>query len=103
MLASSDRLSLGSGILTKGSGSIFAFDFLGTGAVGNTYTLMTFGSSTGFSVSDFTYTNLTNGLNGTFALNGTSLTFSVVPEPTTFALLGTGLMVAFFALRRRIE
>jgi autotransporter-associated beta strand protein len=99
--ATADHLALGSGILTKGSGSIFTFDFLGTGAAGNTYTLMTFGSSSGFSVSDFTYTNLTNGLNGTFALDGTSLTFSVVPEPTTFALLGAGLMVTFFARRRR--
>ncbi len=102
-LATADRLALGSGILAKGSGSIFTFDFLGTGAAGNTYTLMTFGSSTGFSVSDFTYTNLTNGLNGTFALNGTNLTFSVVPEPTTFALLGAGLMVTVFARRRRRE
>ncbi|TXI87799.1 MAG: PEP-CTERM sorting domain-containing protein [Cupriavidus sp.] len=99
--ATADRLALGSGILSKGSGSIFTFDFLGTGAAGNTYTLMTFGSSSGFSVGDFTYTNLTDGLNGTFALNGTSLTFSVVPEPTTFALLGAGLMVTFFARRRR--
>lgn len=101
--ATADRLALGSGILSKGSGSIFTFDFLGTGAAGDTYTLMTFGSSTGFSVSDFTYTNLTSGLNGTFALNGTSLTFSVVPEPTTFALFGAGLMVTFFARRRRRE
>lgn len=99
--ATADRLALGSGILSKGSGSIFTFDFLGTGAAGNTYTLMTFGSSSGFSVSDFTYTNLTNGLNGTFALNAGSLTFSVVPEPTTFALLGAGLMVAIFARPRR--
>ncbi len=101
--ATADRLALGSGILAKGSGSIFTFDFLGTGAAGNTYTIMTFGSITGFSVSDFTYTNLTNGLNGTFALSGTNLTFSVVPEPTTFALLGAGLLVTFFARRRRIE
>ncbi|GAT34672.1 PEP-CTERM protein-sorting domain-containing protein [Terrimicrobium sacchariphilum] len=99
--ATSDRLALGSGILTKQSGSVFAFDFLGSGAAGNTYTLMTFGSSSGFSVSDFSYTNLTNGLTGTFGLNAGSLTFSVVPEPTTFALLGAGLMVTFFARRRR--
>lgn len=101
--ATADRLALGAGILAKGSGSIFTFDFLGTGAAGNTYTLMTFGSSTGFSVSDFTYTNLTSGLDGTFALNGTSLTFTVVPEPATFALLGAGLMVMFFARRRHRE
>ncbi len=99
--ATADRLALGSGILSKGSGSIFTFDFLGTGAAGNTYTLMTFGSSSGFSVGDFTYTNLTNGLDGTFALNAGSLTFTVVPEPTTFALLGAGLMVAIFARPRR--
>lgn len=99
--ATADRLALGSGILAKGSGSIFTFDFLGTGAAGNTYTLMTFGSSTGFSVTDFTYTNLTNGLTGSFALNGGSVTFSVVPEPTTFALVGAGLMVTLLARRRR--
>lgn len=99
--ATSDLLSLGSGILLKGTGSTFTFDFLGSGAAGNTYTLLTFGSASGFSVGDFSYSNLTNGLSGTFELNAGSLTFSVVPEPTTFALLGAGLMVTFFAPRRR--
>lgn len=100
-VGSSDRLSLGSGILAKGTGTIFTFDFLGTGAAANTYTLLTFGSSIGFSVSDFSYTNLGGGLSGTFSLQGDSLQFSVVPEPQTYALLAGGLMAVFFFRRKR--
>lgn len=102
-LGNSDRLSLGSGILKKGSlgGNTFAFDFLGTGVAENTYTLLTFGSSDGFSVSDFSYTNLGGGLSGTFSLQGNSLQFSVVPEPQTYALLAAGLMAVFFFRRKR--
>jgi len=100
-VGSSDRLSLGSGILSRGTGTIFTFDFLGTGVAENSYTLLTFGSSTGFSVSDFSYTNLGGGLSGTFSLQGNSLQFSVVPEPQTYALLAAGLMAVFFFRRKR--
>jgi len=100
LAATSDKLSLGAGILTKGTGSIFAFDFLGTGSEGNTYTLLTFGS-TGFSVGDFSYTNLAGGLSGTFTLQGNSLMFSVVPEPQTYVLLAVGLMAVLLVRRKQ--
>lgn len=100
LAATSDKLSLGSGILTKGTGSIFAFDFLGTGAAGDTYTLLTFGS-TDFLVGDFSYSNLAGGLSGTFTLQGNSLLFSVVPEPQTYALLAAGLMAVLFLRRKQ--
>lgn len=92
-----DRLSLGSGVLTKGSTGTFQFDFLGTGAANYTYTLLTFGSSAGgFVAGNFSFTNLAPGLSGTFALTATALDFAVVaiPEPSVLAaLLGGGLLL----------
>ena len=77
----SDQLALGDGDFQKGttSGS-FAFDFGGTGASDQTYTLATFGS-TSFSAADFTATNLAAGVTGHFVLSGTSLIFSTVTPP----------------------
>lgn len=98
---SSDLLSLGSGVFDKGTGSVFSFDFLGTGAGGFTYTLVTFGS-TDFVLGDFSYTNLASGLTGEFVLNSNNLQFTVVPEPTVAALLfgGVGVVLLF---RRRMR
>jgi autotransporter-associated beta strand protein/T5SS/PEP-CTERM-associated repeat protein len=82
----SDRLAIG-GAFTKGAGTSYRFDFSGTGQAGRTYTLVTFASTT-FVVGDFSYENLGTDLTGTFALNGTTLTFSVVssaPVITTTA------------------
>ncbi|HVU22857.1 MAG TPA: YDG domain-containing protein [Opitutus sp.] len=71
----SDELAI-TGALTKtGSGS-FAFDFQGTGAAGQTYTLATFASTT-FSAADFSSTNLAAGVLGSFAIvGGTELQFT---------------------------
>ena len=78
---SSDQLALGVGDFEKGSASgVFAFDFGGTGAMNQTYTLATFGS-TSFNVADFTATNLAAGVTGHFVLSGTSLVFSTVTPP----------------------
>lgn len=101
---SSDRLAI-TGALGK-SGSGFDFDFLSGGTAGNTYTLLTFGSNAGaFSVSDFTYSNLASGLTGTFAVNATSLTFSVgtsaIPEPSTYAAIFGGLALTGALWHRR--
>ena len=75
----SDRVALGGGHLEKGSvAGTFAFDFAGTGANGQTYTLATFGSTT-FTVTDFTATNLAASVTGRFIVSGTSLVFSTVP------------------------
>lgn len=98
----SDKLEL-SGAMTKASGSIFDWDFGGTGVLGNTYTLVTAagGFGTFDALTDFTYSNLASGLTGSFAISGSDLqftTFSAVPEPTS-AL--AGLLITAGLLRRR--
>ncbi|CAN5758863.1 hypothetical protein BH09VER1_BH09VER1_12940 [soil metagenome] len=98
----SDLIALGTGMLDKNTGSIFSFDFQGTGTVGNTYTLITFGS-TDFLVSDFSYTGLASGLTGSFVENAGNLQFvtSAVPEPSVVALAGLGLALVVWRGRRR--
>jgi hypothetical protein len=103
--ATSDQLLL-SGAMTKGTGSIFDWDFGSTGVLGSTYTLVTatggFGSGAAeFFASNFTYSNLSSGLTGTFSISGSNLqftTFSAIPEPTS-AL--AGLLIGAGLLRRR--
>jgi fibronectin-binding autotransporter adhesin len=92
----SDLLSL-TGALSKGTGSSFLFDFNGSGRNGGIYTLVQFGS-TNFSASDFSYQNLTQGLSGSFAINEGSLTFAVIPEPSSTLL---GLLASLRLLQRR--
>jgi autotransporter-associated beta strand protein len=101
---SSDLLNLGLGVFDKGTGSVFSFDFLGTGGNGFTYTLVNFGS-TDFVVSDFGYTNLSSGLTGSFVQNANSLQFvtSVIPEPSTVLLAGLGLAFVLWRGRRRVD
>ncbi len=72
-----DKLALGAGALTKSGSGTFAFDFGGTGQTGQTYTIGTFGS-TNFSASDFTATNVTAGVTGTFQFSGSTLIYSTV-------------------------
>lgn len=65
------------GLLTRGEGSAFVFDFGGSGAPHRTYTLLTF-SATTFSASDFRCRNLGSGryasLCGEFLLGSDALT-----------------------------
>lgn len=76
-----DRIELGSGNFEKETSSgVFAFDFGGTGALNQTYTLATFGSTT-FTASDFSATNLASGVTGQFVLTGTTLVFSTLQPP----------------------
>lgn len=99
----SDQISL-SGNLTKGTGDFFVFDFLNFNAVSAAdYTLVTFAAQTGFSVGNFTATNISfgSGLSGEFVLNSNSLVYSVVPEPATWALLAAGLTAGVIFRRRR--
>lgn len=91
-----------SGALTKGTGAGFAFDFNGFNATApGTYNLLEFGS-TDFSVGDFSATGITfdPGLSGSFGLTGTALTFSVIPEPSTWMLMTAALTVLLVVRRR---
>ncbi len=97
--SSSDLLAL-SGALTKGTAGDFTFNFLGTGAADTTYTLATF-SSTGLTSGDLSYTGLTDGLSGSFSVDGDSIEFVVIPEPSTFLLLCAGILAAFPCVRNR--
>jgi autotransporter-associated beta strand protein len=97
-LSSSDNTSdliVVTGALTDG-GTAYTFDFSG-GAAGQTYTLLTFGSTNFADASKFSST----GVSGTFALNSGSLTFTAVPEPGVVALLTVGLGSVMFAARRK--
>jgi fibronectin-binding autotransporter adhesin len=87
-------------------GSFFNFDFLGSTDTG-TFTLVDWESTaslagdafgTNFLLTDFTYSNLGGGNTGSFGFNGTSLQFTVVPEPHAALLGGIGLLIL---LRRR--
>lgn len=74
-----DRIALGSGALVKGSAAgPFTFNFNGTGATGQVYTLATFGSTT-FTAADFSATNLAPGVSGVFQVSGGSLIFTTQP------------------------
>ncbi|HVU22856.1 MAG TPA: YDG domain-containing protein [Opitutus sp.] len=73
--STADELAI-TGALTKSGSGTFQFDFQGTGAGGQTYTLATFASTT-FSAEDFSYINMASGVAGTFAIaGGTTLTFT---------------------------
>lgn len=75
----SDKLEV-AGAFTKGTGTTYQFDFLGTGAGitnGTVITLATF-ASTNFTAANFSHTNLAPGYSGTFSIaGGTQLQFQV--------------------------
>jgi autotransporter-associated beta strand protein len=91
-----DKLAI-TGNFTKGTGSAFWFDFLGSAFTG-TFDLVTWSGSTNFSAGDFAYTNLGGGYTGSFTISGSTLQFIAIPEPST--ALG-GLLLAAGLLRRR--
>lgn len=78
--ATSDQLLL-SGAMTKGTGSLFQFDFGGTGDTGTAraYTLVTATGGFGtFVPGDFSYTGLPVGVTGNFTIVGNDLIFTTV-------------------------
>jgi hypothetical protein len=96
----SDLLNItGNFLKNTGAGSVFRFDFAASTATG-TFKLIDWSGTTGFSATDFSYTNLGGGNTGTFAFNDTQLELTVVPEPATWALLAFS-MTTIMVLRRR--
>jgi autotransporter-associated beta strand protein len=93
-----DKLVI-TGNFTKGTGSAFWFDFLGSAFTG-TFDLVTWSGSTNFSAGDFEYTNLGGGYTGSFTISGSTLQFIAIPEPST-ALGGLLLAAGLFRRRRR--
>jgi autotransporter-associated beta strand protein len=93
----SDQLFV-SGFFSLGAGTTFTFDLAG-GQAGQTYTLVSFGSTDFTDGSQFT----ANGVAGTFSLDAGSgtLTFTAVPEPGTVVLTMIGLGAILFGMRRR--
>jgi hypothetical protein len=83
--ADTDLLAL-VGTLTRGSAGTYPFHFSdGNGAptLGTTYTLMTFGSRSGFTAADFTfdYTGANTAINGAFTLTSLALQFTISAAP----------------------
>jgi hypothetical protein len=100
LAANSDELAL-NGALTKGTAGTFNFTITqNTGfSTSGTYTLITFGSDSGFSASDFS--GAPTGME--FDLTSTSLLLDPipVPEPSMAALLAIGGLMAVRQVRRR--
>ncbi len=99
---SADLLNI-TGNFLKGTGSSFVFDFANTGQVG-TFKLVDWTGTTGFTSTDFSYTNLGGSNSGTFAVNGSQLDIVVVPEPSTLVMFTVALLALIvFRRSRRIN
>ncbi len=99
--ASSDRVTVASALTLTGGGTV-VFDIANVGIVaGQDYTLLTFASQSGLSLSNLGFGTTPSGFSGTFGLTGTSITVHVnaVPEPSTLML--AGLAAPGLLLRRR--
>ena len=85
-----------SGNFTKGTGSVFRFDFQGSTATG-TFKLVDWVGTTAFIIADFSYTNLGPGLKGSFQFNGSQLEFvsenkgiPIITTPPTASAITVG-------------
>ena len=86
------------GDLTRGSDGSFQFFIIDGGIVaGQPYDLIHFGSLSGFTASDFSAL----GYNGSLFIDANGLEFTAaVPEPSTMALCGIGIVLLVFARAR---
>jgi autotransporter-associated beta strand protein len=85
---SSDLVNLGSGALLKGSAAgPFSVDFGGGGSLGQSYTIVSFGS-TDFAAADFTATNLAPGVTGSFQISAGNLLFVTDAPPAPEVVTG---------------
>jgi hypothetical protein len=90
------------GDFAKGTGSAFRFDFLNSTAQVGTYKLVGWSGNTTFAYTDFSYTNYTlAGKTASFEITGSQLDFVVVPEPSTWAMLLSGLGILACLRRSR--
>ncbi len=91
------------GTLTKGTGTYFTFDFLGTGELNMSYTLLNGWTSTNFDEANFSYVNLGGGLSGTFTIVDNALMFTTVPEPSVTTLCLVAFAFATLIARCRVS
>ena len=94
----------GSGNFTKGTGTTFRFDFLGSTATG-TFKLVDWLGTTAFTIADFSYTKLGPGLKGSFQFNGSQLEFvsvskaiPIITTPPTASAITVGEALSSSAL-----
>ncbi len=105
----SDRINVLGTVTTENDDTI-EFDFMDTGTLGDTYTLLTSSGNMenlGLSLSQLQAVNVWEGGRGDegsyfiFANGGTALDFVVVPEPSTWGLLAGGAMLLVGWRRKR--
>ncbi len=95
----SGLLSVG---LFQGLGTTYAFTFINHGwTIGSTYSLINFSGTNITDPNVFSFTN-GGGFDGDFSFDNNTLNFTmtVIPEPSSFALI-VGAMVAAWLLRKR--
>ena len=100
LTSTTQSLIANSGIIALNAGSsVLDLNNLFNGATeGQTYTLISGGTTTGnFS----SITNYSGGLNTVFNNATGTLTFTAVPEPSTYGLIGAGALAAVAFVRRR--
>lgn len=100
--ATSDLITLTDELYGQGTTYSFLFTLAPGAVLNTTYTLMTFGTQN-IAITDFAIAN-TDGLDGTFAYNGSALEFTLtaIPEPGTATLLGLALLPLLARRRTRI-
>lgn len=93
--STSDLLALTGAFSRASTTGSYIFDFQGSGAWNQTYTLISYGSTSSTSIANLVATNLPSGLTGTFSFSGNSLKFTTaVPESSQVG----GAIAAFAAL-----